>query len=187
MRTCVLLFLAVVVYATAAPGSGASAEGPTPNSRPEVQVDRSCKPIAPIKVTLLQAGTQGSRIDLDVTIEPVIEMESLSWELELPADVVVTNGERAGTVAGTRGALASSRVQIDMPVDDSFRRIRVIAHGVFVGSDETGATFDEEVVVTAGLTWGESTVAAPTVLSPDAETGELVEMVVLPAAHRQGR
>lgn len=186
MRACVLVFLAAALWVATSPGSdGLSHRSDSERSDP--LVDRSCKPIAPITVELRPADQQGSRVDLELSVRAERPMLSLSWELELPSDAVVTAGERNGVAAPERGVVTTDRVQLDMPIDDSYRHVRVVATGVFLGSDETGATFEETVVGTAGLAWGEPTISAPTAWTPDAETGELVEVVVLPTVHRAGR
>jgi hypothetical protein len=157
-------------------------------TRPSPVADRSCKPHGPLEVALTQAESSlGSRVDLDLDLQPLRDMISLRWELSLPADAWLMEGALQGDAAAAHGMPTSQRVSVGLPVDQRARRATLTVHGVFLGSDETGASFEEPVTVVKHLSWGEVPPPAPLRFSRDAETGDLTTFVSLPTAHREGR
>ncbi len=156
-------------------------------ARPAPVVDRSCKPTGPAEVSLVQTAASGSRVDLEWSVTPRRELRALEWELVLPQDGVRLDGARAGVAAEGLGETTRGTTAVSLPVDGAYRKATLVVRGVFEGSDETGATFDEPFEVMKHLTWGEPPLVAPLVVSPDAETGAPTTFVALPTAHRKGR
>ena len=186
----VAALLAFASSATPTSTSGTTATGTSAPtiSRPAPVVHHSCKPQAAIDVVLTQnASSSGSRVDLDLSIVPEREFLSIDWELVLPEDGVHMEGELSGEAGLERHARTERRVALSVPVDARHRRAALIVRGTFMGSDETGATFEEQVSVKRTLSWGELPAPAPEVISRDAETGELTRFIALPTAHREGR
>lgn len=190
LRACVAMLCTGTVYfmTVGSPDPSAPQADAAAIARPAPQVDRSCKPLAPVEVLLEQAGSSaGARLDLEWSIRPKRDVRSLRWQLELPEDGVWLLGERAGKAHPEHDALTRGEVSVSVPVDGLYREAVLSVRGIFEGSDETGATFDEPFEVVKTLSWGEPPAVAPLVLSPDTETGELTPFVALPTAHRKGR
>jgi len=179
---------ALLAFASSATPPTATGTSAPATSRPEPVVHHSCKPEAAIDVALTQnESSSGSRVDLDLSILPEREFLSIDWELVLPEDGVHMEGELNGEAGLARHARTERRVALSVPVDARHRRAELIVHGTFMGSDETGATFEEQVSVKRTLSWGELPAPAPEVVSRDHETGELTRFIALPTAHREGR
>lgn len=186
LRVCISVLCVGAVYLLTA----ASPDPVSTNavSRPAPVVDRSCKPQASVEVLLGQAeSSSGSRVDLEWSIRPERAMRSLSWELRLPEDGLLLEGDRIGAARAERDAMTRGMSSVSLPVDGRFRKASLIVSGTFEGADETGATFDEPFEVVKHLTWGEPPAVAPVVLSRDVESGELTTFIALPTAHREGR
>ena len=167
----------------AGPAAGAAAEA----GRPAPAHDLSCKPQGPVDVLLRQAAAAGARVELELAVAPRRDLLRLDWELQTPGDAVLLEGQRAGAASVEARAATTGRVALLVPEDQRFRQARLVVRGAFTGLDETGAAFEEPFEVVKHLSWGEHPDPAPRRLTRDGETGELVEVVALPTAHRMGR
>jgi hypothetical protein len=187
LRVCVSVLCVGAIYLLVA----AAPDPATPTrtlTRPDAAIDRSCKPQGPVDVVLRQAeSSAGARVDLEWAVRPERALKSMTWELRLPEDGVLLEGERAGAAAPERDVMTRGATSVSLPVDGNYRQATLVVHGVFEGSDETGATFDEPFSVVKHLSWGEPPAVGSIMLSRDVETGEMTSFIALPTAHREGR
>jgi len=148
-------------------------------------IDRSCKPTGPIDVQIgpLARRVDGS-FDVDFSINTRLPMQRLEWELSMPYEVSVLDGERRGSAALERGAVTKERVRLRAPGGRERREIELITRGVFLGSDETGARFEEPVTVVRRLTFGESVPVGREVVSRDPISGEAETFAEIPSVQR---
>ncbi|MCB9899246.1 MAG: hypothetical protein H6825_14670 [Planctomycetes bacterium] len=188
MRALVpILSCAVLVGASLLAAGTRPAEASSSGSRPAACVDKSCKPTGPVDARLVQLSSQGPRVELEVRVRPVLELESLAWHLELPSDASLVEGVADATASTARASESTARVVLAMPDDAAWRRVVLVADGVFRGSDESGATFPEPFETRTELTWGELPLPAPLRATRDGETGAPIEVVAQPTSHRTGR
>ncbi len=186
LRACLSALFAGALYLLTTVSSGSPVADPS--FRPAPRMDQSCKPQAAVAVTLGQGeSSAGSRVDLEWSIQPGRGMSHLEWALQLPDDSVFLEGERSGLAAAEEGSLTAGMTSVSMPEDGRFRNARLIVSGSFLGSDETGATFEEAFEVVTHLSWGEPDTVAPAVLSPESISGEMTTFIALPTMHREGR
>lgn len=162
-----LLLVAAPSYADPSAGADGAGDG--------------CKPEAPIDVTLEVLEREGVALELLYTVAPRVPMSSLDWELRLPSDVLLVRGQRFGRTNGSPLAAEAGRARVMVPADDAYRKIQVVATGVFEGSDAAGNRFPETVVAERTLTFGEPPLVGPLVVSP--EGGEMRTFVALPTEH----
>lgn len=163
----------------------------------------SCKPEAPIEVTLTvpDDGSTGV-VRAAFSLRPKLELTDLRWTWELSQAVRVVEGEATGTAAPQRGALTERQVGLQMPDDGLHHTAKLIVTGVLRtsagvdgaegadgadGAQGAGAasadTEPELVSIERTLSWGPPQPVTATVLSPDAETGALVPVAVVPTSH----
>lgn len=158
-----------------------------PRSQPHVQPrlqpqTPSCKPEAPIAVTL-EVPDDGAvgEVRARFSLRPVLELAELHWSWELSQDVRLVEGVQAGAAAPQRGVLTEGEVGLQLPNDGLHHTARLVVTGELRGGGETDAP--EPVTVVRTLSWGEPDRPTLTVLSPDADTGTLVEVAVVPTTH----
>ncbi len=164
------------------------AAAPPPSaSRPAgVRVGRPCKPDGPLAVRLIVAGPlAGARVSVEVELQPVLELQAVSWCWELSPGVQLLGGAAQGTGDAARGAVTRLSAELSAPAGQG--RARLLADARFAGFDADGVRSTEEVTVVRTLEWGEPPVNAPRVRTADPEGGGLVEVVALPVAQRAGR
>lgn len=167
--------------------AAAGARPAPPHERAPARLAEGCKPDAPIRLVLAERGlSRGGAVDLDVSVEPLLPMESLSWELELPPDTFLAGGQGRGEAQRARGARTRARARLSMPRDAAYREVRLVARGTFVGHDQDGSSSLEEVVAVRRLVWGAPEPMA-VVHSPDGPERELAALVPLPTRHQDGR
>ncbi|MFT7464352.1 MAG: hypothetical protein ACI9EF_002707 [Pseudohongiellaceae bacterium] len=159
----------------------------------------SCKPQGPIHVQLIDEGQAGGRLDLALSLRPLMDLTVLDWELELPQGAVLLEGNLGGSASTERGKETHGRVAILLPVDSSFRQVTLVAHGVFLAEDLDGRTgegtvdgsapalIEEPVVVRSTLSWGEPEPDAPQTFTMDSRSGQLSAAVIMPSSHKEGR
>jgi hypothetical protein len=184
-----------------------------PTAAPLVRVSpssASCKPEAPIAVSLaVPEGSSGNVLRAAFSVRPLLELADLQWSWELSPDVSLDEGEALGAALPQRGVLTEREVVIRVPNDGLHHTAKLVVTGVLrgaaadvgdagdagdvtdaaragdlgvVGSDDDVAG-PETVTVVRTLTWGEPDPATAIVWSPDAETGALVPVAVVPGAH----
>jgi len=147
------------------------------------QVELSCKPLGPVALQLdALSMDQSGGIPLEFTLRPLLEMQSLDWRWELSPELVVLNGELDGEAATARGETSNGRVVLIEPPAGRYGKATLVVSGVFTGSDETGATFDEPFEFRRSVSWGEVPIPVEVVQSPD-ETGAMAEFAVVPSVH----
>jgi hypothetical protein len=150
--------------------------------------DRSCKPFAPLAVTVMPRGDgSGPHVTLDAGIRPVLEMQGVTWHWELSPDVQRLDGALQGVADGTRGALTQSTLDVQVPVDGRYARAVLVVSGSFTGQDEQGQAVLERVEVAPLVSWGERPLPGPLVSTLDGETGAPVEMIAVPCTLQSGR
>lgn len=146
----------------------------------------TCKPEAPIAVTLSvpDGGTSGV-VRATFSLRPVLELAGLDWSFELSQDVRLVEGAPAGAGATQRGALTEGEVVLLLPNDGRHHTAKLVVTGRLRDGepDPSAAAEPELVTVVRTLSWGEPDPVTPTVLSPDADTGTLVEVAVVPSTH----
>jgi hypothetical protein len=149
----------------------------------EARVDSSCKPLGPVVLELdaRSMDTSGG-IPLEFSLRPLLEMESLDWRWEVSPELTVLSGERDGTAATARGEASDGRLVVVEPANGRYGKATLVVSGVFTGSDETGATFDEPFEFQRSVTWGQVPIPADVVQSRD-ETGAVQEFAVVPTTH----
>lgn len=148
-----------------------------PTSRPP-----GCKPEAPIAVTLQSDGATSGVVSARFGIAPVLELRDVTWSWELSPDVRLLDGEAAGAAQGARGVLTEREVELSLPNDGRHHQARLVVTGVLAQDSEDDGQ-PEPVTVVRSLSWGEPDPATEVVLSPDGETGALVEVAVVPTTH----
>ena len=154
---------------------------PAASSKPAA----SCKPEAPIAVTLVPDAATSGVVRAAFGIRPVLALSDVRWSWELSPDVRLVEGDAAGAAAGERGALTEREVAFSLPNDGRHHEAKLVVSGRLV-RPEPVADADAEletVTVLRTLSWGEPEPATPVVWSPDAETGTLVEVAVVPTTH----
>ena len=176
MRPALLAAALLLVVQPAPPAGGV----------PAAVVDHSCKPLAPLAVTLSPRG-DGAHVTIDVTIRPILEMRQVAWRWELSPELQLVGGAAEGRADGARGALTSESVQLLVPVDGRHARAVLVVSGEFLGHDELGQPVLEAVEVAPAVQWGQAPPPAPLLLTRDAETGAEIEVIAVPAALRSGR
>jgi hypothetical protein len=146
----------------------------------------TCKPEAPIAVTLSvpDGGTSGV-VRATFSLRPVLELADLDWSFELSPDVRLVEGAQAGAGATPRGELTEGEVGLLLPNDGRHHTARLVVTGrLRDGEPDPSAPAEPELVtVVRTLSWGEPDPVTPTTLSPDADTGTLVEVAVVPTTH----
>src|SRR5262245_17602053 len=141
---------------------------------------RPCKPLAPLRVTVTPRGDgNGPHVTLDVAIQPVLEMQGVTWRWELSPGVQPAGGELSGVADGARDALTPGTLQLQVPTDGRYARAVLRVSGSFVGHDEHGQPSLEHVEVEQVTSWGVPPAPAPVVSTLDAETGATVQVVAL--------
>lgn len=180
-----MLVFATVVALTA----WSAAERPSLPVTPDVVplVERSCKPYGPV-VLELEARSMDSTggIPVEFLLRPILELKRLDWHWEFSPALSVLTGDLDGDAETARGVSSEGRVVVIAPPTGVFARATLVVSGVFTGSDETGATFDEPFRFERSVTWGQVPIPVPVVQSPD-ETGALVDVAVVPSSHTAGR
>lgn len=157
----------------------------SPHLRPQTP---SCKPEAPIAVTLAVPGDGAAGVvRAAFSLRPVLELAELHWSWELSQDVRLVEGAEAGAGAPQRGLLTEGEVGLQLPNDGLHHTARLVVTGVLRGGEPDAAAAAEPepelVTVVRTLSWGEPDPVTPTVLSFDADTGALVEFAVVPTTH----
>lgn len=148
----------------------------------------SCKPEAPIAVTLVPDAATSGVVRAAFGIRPVLALSDVRWSWELSPDVRLVEGDAAGAAAGERGALTEREVAFSLPNDGRHHEAKLIVSGQLLRQEPVAGDADadaepETVMVLRTLSWGEPEPATPVVWSPDAETGTLVEVAVVPTTH----
>ena len=141
----------------------------------------SCKPEAPIAVALQADGGSGGRLRAAFSLRPVLELTELRWAWELSPDVRLVEGQAGGSGAGAMGALTEGEVALNVPGDGRHHTARLVVTGLLARGGEPDQP--EPVTVVRTLSWGEPEPVAPMVLSPDADSGTLVRVAVVPTTH----
>ena len=160
---------------------------PTPPALPALLAERSCKPSGPLRLEVAPTRRSDGRVELALELEPLREARRLTWGLDLPEGVSLLGGEARGVASTQRASITRSTLTLDVPEGIAQGVLRVRAEGVFLGSDETGARFEEPVVVERRIRWGARPELGRPVSLIDRATGRLVERVDVPSRHRRGR
>ncbi len=181
-RPPVSLLLAIGVVGVSLAVTSQSAE---PFERLAPQVEKSCKPEGPIRVTFAQTRSAGRHVDLEFTFEPVLDLRNVEYEVNLPEDTQVVSGSRIGRGLSKERTMTRRRMRIDMPEDDTYREVALTVRGIMKGSDGT-RTYDEPVQVTRYLRWGTPPQPGTERLTRNADGSEET-VIVLPTRHRPGR
>jgi hypothetical protein len=141
----------------------------------------SCKPEAPIVVTVQTDGASAGVVRASVGIRPVLELSELRWTWELSPDVRLVDGEAAGSGEPARGALTEREVALQLPDDGRHHTASLVVTGLLAKGGEEGQP--EPVTVVRTLSWGRPDPVTPVIWSPDADTGALAEFAVVPTTH----
>jgi hypothetical protein len=150
-------------------------------------VDQSCKPFGPVELMLEARPMDGSGgIPVEFMLRPLLELKRLDWHWEVSPELVALSGEMDGEAATVRGEPSEGRLVLVAPPAGRHAAATLVVSGVFTGSDETGATFDEAFSFEQSVTWGEVAIPVPVVQSPD-ETGAMANVAVVPSSHTAGR
>ena len=174
--------------ASTRPGSPAEACTPAASCVPQASCvpHASCKPEAPIAVTLVPDAATSGVVRAAFGIRPVLALKDVRWNWELSPDVRLVEGDAAGAAAGERDALTEREVAFSLPNDGRYHEAKLIVSGQLVRPDpveDAAVAEPETVAVLRTLSWGEPEPDTPVVWSPDAETGTLVEVAVVPTTH----
>jgi len=145
-------------------------------------LEASCKPEAPIVVTLVPDAATSGVVRAAFGIRPVLALSDVHWTWELSPDVRLVEGDAAGAAAGERGALTEREAAFSMPNDGRYHEAKLIVSGLLAHGGEVEGE-PEPVTVVRTLSWGQPDPVTPVVWSPDAETGTLVEVAVVPTTH----
>jgi hypothetical protein len=157
--------------------------GPSPSRIPP-----ACKPLAPIVVQVVPRGDgAGPVVTLDVAVRPLLAMQDVHWAWDLSPGVSLLEGEAARAADPGRDALTEDEVELSVPTDGRFARARLVVTGTFIGLDDQGVASEETVQVVHDARWGARPEPGVRVQAIDAATGERVEMLAVPSAHRAGR
>jgi hypothetical protein len=165
----------------------AAQPGTQPRRAPVLQPQTpSCKPEAPIAVTLTvpDDGATGV-VRAAFSLRPLLDLADLHWSWELSPDVRLVEGAEAGAGLPQRGLLTEGEAGLLLPNDGRHHTARLVVTGVLRGGepDPAAAAEPELVTVERTLSWGEPDPVTLVVLSPDADTGTLVEVAVVPTTH----
>jgi len=147
--------------------------------RPRLQPQApSCKPEGPIAVTLQAEDVAPGVARAAFELCPVLELSSLSWSWELSPDVRLAEGDPGGAGAAGRGALTGGEARFQVPSDGRHHSARLVVQGELAHGGEPGQP--ETVTVVRTLSWNAPEPVTETVLSPDADTGTLSRVAVVP-------
>jgi len=180
--TLVTAATGLCVWTAASPRPSAPEASCTP------EVSASCKPEAPIVVTLVPDAATSGVVRAAFGIRPVLALSDVHWTWELSPDVRLVEGDAAGAAAGERGALTEAEVAFSLPNDGRHHEAKLVVSGQLVRPEpaegQAAAEAEPETVtLLRTLSWGEPEPVTPVVWSPDAETGTLVEVAVVPTTH----
>jgi hypothetical protein len=154
---------------------------------------RSCKPRAPIAVSLLQAGVHdGSVVDLVLDVTPHASVGALRWELLLPEGSELVEGERSGELAAGAAGTGPLHVSVRLPTSADFARVSLVAESCLqelaapgtARPDPAGAP--DPVRSSASLAWGRPPAATFTRRLLDVERGRMHRVAEVPGTHRGG-
>jgi hypothetical protein len=123
----------VVALAFAGCSSAASVDRATPSSSTSAPSARSCKPEAPIAVTLDVAPIDARRSAVTVTAMPTRGITSLEIELVLPPTMSVVEGAaklRYGALAADEASTLTATVRLDGRSGDLAAVARVPVDGI---------------------------------------------------------
>lgn len=114
---------------------------------PVLRADVRCasKPLAPIRVAVLEQARAGDAILLRVELKPLRVLDELRWWLESSNGLRRTGGDADGALSDAGGV---RELHLELPRDGRFTEAELFVSGLLPGTDE-------RVVATQRFTWGQ--------------------------------
>ena len=167
------------------PISAEHADLPSAPGAAPLRADPSCKPSGPLAVELAVAGRRpDGALELSFSIRPVLSMQAVEWELELPADGRLVEGAAFGSATTERDDRTSARAVVWIPRGDGRTEVRLRVSGRFEATDELGGRRDEAVEVVRAVSWGRHDPVGRVFSQRDPRSGAVESMVALASFER---
>jgi hypothetical protein len=115
--------------------------------------------------TIYKLPTPTGETGIHWSIQPTMDLDTLSYAIELPAGATLIQGSLAGTAASRVGATTRGTVTIDLGTGSGFRECVLTATGSFLVDGPTGP-MPETVFDDASVFWGVPTAPLPVVRTP---------------------
>ena len=182
-RSAWLLFASGALLATWA-GSGRTARAPSDvdGSRPTHPSGSIChEPHAAVRAEIVVLRSVGEVAYLEWTVTPAIDVDSLTWRIELPDGAALVEGAAVGEAAIARGAVTVGRMTVRRPPGDEHAEVGLRVDVEFAGSDERGATREQLVVIEKVAPWGAAPSPVEVLEVPIDDRGTLLR--IRPMAH----
>lgn len=149
-----------------------------------------CKPSGPVAVRFERKGGTGNSCVLRFSLRPLVDLESVEWNLRLPEGAALMAGAGSGSAATTMGAVTEGWASVVLPAG-TYWEIHLETKAALTVLDANGDRVREIVRERATLSLGEPRPETHVMVVPGHQPGQVpsrpIEVEIVPSRIVEGR